>query len=416
MRRRHDQGAHPRTLNRTLKRMPQGALHGVLQGQFRLLCCGVVVGFVSAFMSISSTTSVEAGPFAEPITYSDLPGWQLDDHAAALHTFQLSCNGQAGRKRPNDPGWLAACDAAQSDDAERNPRAFFEAYFEPFQRPDGDGRAASGILTGYYEPEVAASRVPTADFTVPLYRRPHDLVAVTPSNRPTNWDAALSHARQQADGRLVPFFDRATIETGALEGRALELVWLADPVDAFFIHIQGSARLALADGTSMRVGYAGKTGHPFTPIGRLLVERGEMDLADASMTGIRAWLAAHPEEGTALMHENRSFIFFIEKTDSDPSLGPEGAAGLQLTPGRSLAIDPAFHAYGMPIWLQAEGRLADHAGLDTGRLVISQDTGSAIKGRERGDLFVGSGEAAGELAGRIRQDVRFVVLRPRSLR
>lgn len=345
-----------------------------------------------------------------PLAFADIPAWQDDDHLLALQVFKKSC---ASDKTADDI--KRVCRLAPQGTDRDNARRFFEAHFTPHQFVSERSQDLSmGRLTGYFEPEVQASREQTADYSVPLYRRPADLVAINNDNRPDGFDRALQAARRGDDGTLVPHYDRAEIEAGALAGRNLELVWLRDTVDAFFIHIQGSARLALDDGTTMRVGYAAKSGHPFTAIGRLLVERGELDLQAATMAGIRAWLKADAERGLDLMHENRSFIFFAERADADLSLGPVGAMGVPLTPGRSIAIDPQHHLYGAPIWLV--GSLGDdqYGNPLANRLVIAQDTGSAIKGPQRADFFVGSGAAAGELAGRLSARLRLIVLVPRE--
>lgn len=291
---------------------------------------------------------------------------------------------------------------AMSDGAARD---FFEERFRPHLIK------ADGFVTGYYEPEVAASLARDERFCVPLYRRPHDLVDVSKENRPNGWDPVLRLGRATERG-IEPFFDRAAIEAGALDGRGLELAWLKDPVDAFFIHVQGSARLRLADGRTHRIAFDGKSGHAYASIGRLAIERGQLAREAAHKDGLEAWLKANREEGRALMRENRSFIFFRETLQSE-SEGPIGAAGVPLVAGRSLAVDRLLHTFHTPVWVASPG-LADfdRPGRPFRRLMIAHDTGSAIVGPARGDLFVGSGAKAGSTAGRIRHDATMIALVP----
>ncbi len=348
-----------------------------------------------------------------PLEFSDLAGWADDAHAVAFAAFRQSA--AAAREHPPktrglgfDAGALAAALAGAAALPETPTpgaaRAFFETAFRPRAVVPAGGH---GFFTGYYEPEVAGSRTRTAAFTVPLLARPDDLVEFDPADPPPGLDPALRFARRTAGG-LAEYADRAAITSGALDGRGLELVWLADPVDAFFIHIQGAARIRLPDGQTMRVTYAAKSGHPYTPIGRLLVERGALPSGGATMPAIRAWLAAHPGEAAAVMAENRSYIFFREAPVADPALGPVAAAKVPLTPGRSLAVDRLLHSFHLPVWI--ETTLPD--GSSFSRLMIAQDTGSAIVGAARGDIFFGCGDAAGVLAGAMSGRGRFIVLDP----
>lgn len=353
-----------------------------------------------------------------PIDFTDLPGWSDDRHGDAMAAFLLSCRHMADRPARTralglDGAALSriardALAAAPFDDAAA--RRFFETRFRPVRvEPAG----APPFLTGYYEPDLPGALRPDDRFRVPLYRRPDDLVEVDATNRPPGLDPALSFARRTPDG-LVPYFDRAAIEDGALAGRGLECVWLEDPVDAFFVHVQGSARIRLVEGGILRVTYDGKTGWPYTSIGRRLVERGVAPAAEMTADRLRAWLAAHPAEGRALMRENRSSIFFRAVDDLDPNLGALAAAGVQLTPGRSIAVDRTLHTFGTPVWLDADLPLSPDGALEpVRRLTIAQDTGSAILGPARADLFVGCGAEAGHRAGLIRHAPRaFVLLVP----
>ncbi|WP_245413503.1 murein transglycosylase A [Mangrovicella endophytica] len=293
-------------------------------------------------------------------------------------------------------------------------RDFFEHHFVPAQLAPASGKLGEpGFLTGYYEPEVEASLTPDRRFRYPLYSPPDDLVKVDDVSRPVGLDPSYRFAQRLATGLLGEYPDRAAIEAGYLEGRRLEIAWLDNPVDAFFIHIQGSARLKLPDGRRIRVTYAAKTGQPFTAIGRILVNEGELTLAEADMDGIRGWLAAHPDRVRALLDRNRSFIFFREAPVEDESLGPIAAAKVPLTALGSIAVDREIHTFGTPMLLNAPTLSLEEAPFR--RLLIAQDTGSAIVGPARADLFVGSGTAAGTIAGRIRHPAAFTLLLPKRL-
>jgi membrane-bound lytic murein transglycosylase A len=366
-------------------------------------------------MAAAEDLTVGAADFTlVPVGFDALPGWADDDHVAALkalargaaiigtHPPKQRLSGISGEAVAAT--LLAA--AARADADATAARRFFETTFLPHEVRPSRGRA---FYTGYYEPVVSGSLIRSGDFAVPLYRVPDDLVEFDQSDPPPGIDPALRFARKSAEG-LVPFFDRAAIEAGALNGRGLELVFLADPVDAFFIHIQGSARIRLTQGGEMRVTYAAKSGHPYTPIGRVLIERGALPQGGVSMASIRAWLAAHPDEAPAVMAANRSFIFFREAPVEDAALGPVGAAKVPLTAGRSLAVDRLIHVFHMPVWIET----ALPGGAPFRRLMVAQDTGSAIVGPGRGDIFFGAGEAAGAIAGTMQAGGRFVLLVPRT--
>ncbi|NDV88397.1 transglycosylase [Aurantimonas aggregata] len=354
--------------------------------------------------------------------FADLPEWAAADHGLAHAAFRRSAEQLvSGAFRTGTLGIAAAAfrDAAASalaterDDAVA--RAFFEEYFVPLQIvPDAaatDGE--HGFVTGYYEPVVEASAIKTPRFRFPLYVPPPELVKIDDVSRPPGMDPSFRFARRKSCGLLEEHPDRAAIEAGLLRGRGLEIAWLADPVDAFFIHIQGSARLELTDGRQMRVGFAAKSGHEFTAIGRLLVDAGELTLAEADMDGIRAWLAAHPERQRALFDRNRSFIFFREAAVDDASLGPVGAAQVPLTALASIAVDRELATFGVPYFIAASQLRI--GGRPFNRLMIAQDTGSAIIGPARADIYVGSGFEAGRVAGRIRDAADFTVLVPPRL-
>jgi membrane-bound lytic murein transglycosylase A len=250
--------------------------------------------------------------------------------------------------------------------------------------------------------------VPTREFSVPLYRAPDDLVEIEPGAA-AGLDASFRFARRTAAG-LAEHPDRGAIMAGALAGRGLEFVYLRDPVDAFFIQVQGAARVRLTDGTRMRITYAAKTGHPYTSIGKVLIDMGALKAGAVTMQSIRAWLAAHPEAVADVLARNRSYVFFREAPVADEGLGPIAAAKVPLTPGRSLAVDRLVHTFHAPVYI--ETTLPD--GAPWRRLMIAQDTGSAIVGPARGDIFFGSGDAAGELAGRTQAGGRFFLLMPKG--
>ncbi|MBC8716356.1 murein transglycosylase A [Ochrobactrum sp. Marseille-Q0166] len=355
-----------------------------------------------------------------PVSYSDCPGWYQDDQALAFSAFRRSAD-YAEHNSYNSgslgisfealrPTFAAARLFTNPDIAQA--RAFFEEHFVPCLID------AEGFVTAFYEPEIEASRSFDKQFTVPFLRKPDDLVKVTDENRPLGLDASYAFGRQTPDG-VVEYDDRRTIEQGSLNDRGLELAYVADRVDAFFAHVQGAARLKLTDGSFMRITYAAKTGHPFTGIGRILVARGEISAESISMQTIRQWLKDHPEKADDLIWQNRSYIFFRETAfDSndkhDPNLGQIAAAKVPLTAGRSIAVDRLLHTFGTPIFVDAPGVTEfDHAPFS--RLMIAQDTGTAIVGPARGDLFAGSGDAAGEIAGGIKSKAVFYALVPRAL-
>ncbi len=293
--------------------------------------------------------------------------------------------------------WHAPCEGlaslAPQDGAAA--RAYLERWFEPFLAKGNNG--AEGLFTGYYEPELKGARAPDARFDIPLYGRPKDLVTVDLGL----FDDSLKGkhiAGHVAGGRLEPYATRAEIEAGAIASEAPTLLWVEDAIELFFLQIQGSGRVVLPDGTQVRVGYAAGNGRSYRSIGKILAERGVMSVEQVTLQSLKAWLRANPGEAKALMDQNGSYVFFREIAGE----GPIGAEGVALTPGRSLAVDPRFLGYGLPIWLDIEsppdsvwsgGRLR--------RLVVAQDTGGAIKGPVRGDLFWGAGAEAEQLAGRM---------------
>ncbi|MEO0329315.1 MAG: MltA domain-containing protein [Pseudomonadota bacterium] len=352
-----------------------------------------------------------------PVPFSQLNGWEADDHLAAFSCFRISARAlveNVHESRPGTPPSTALIEIAKKALAAGNgiktaiaARNFFETHFEPVKP-----QQASGFVTAYFEPEVEASRTRSEAFSYPLYKRPADLVKLDNSNRTANLSAEIEYARRDGD-KLVEYYDRKQIDDGALRDQGLELVWLKSAIEGFYIHIQGSARMIFSDGSSMRVSYAGKTGHPYTSIGKLLVDRGIMTVEQANMKNMRAWLGADLPRAMEVLHNNRSFIFFTNIENQSPDLGPLAAAGVQLTPGRSLAVDRTVHAYGTPVWI-ATAKPLPSQNVPFQRLMIAQDTGSAIIGPSRGDLFIGSGNEAGLIAGSVRHETDFITLQPRA--
>ena len=344
-----------------------------------------------------------------PTSFAELDGWAGDDHAVAFRAFRASCRAILDKIPPSraaqPPGeaLTALCGRVAAGPELDGPaaRAFFERETRPF-------RVGKGVLTGYYEPEIEGSRVRTERFDTALLARPADLVPIPDGESLPGVPAGMGGARKAGEG-FEPYPDRAAIEDGALDGQGLELVW-AEKVDAFFVHIQGSTRIKLADGKSLRLAFDGRNGRKFTGIGRLLVERGAMTKGGASMASIRRWLADNPREGRELMRANQSYIFFRLDEALGEADGPLGAQNVPLTPGRSIAVDRGLWSYGLPFWI--DGRFPD--GDAVRRLVVAQDTGSAILGAARGDYFAGTGDVAGAIAGGMKQQTDFVVLLPRE--
>ena len=365
---------------------------------------------------MSSLDSAGARTALGPLNPADLPGWGEDDHAAALAAFRLSCgeilrDGHAFERPVRFGGsreeWIEVCTLSEGV---TDARRFFEDNFTAL--PVADGGRPEGLFTGYYEPEVEGSRRPSEDYRVPILRRPDDLVGFDAAQEAA---AGLRYGRL-VDGEPVPYFTRKEIEQGALEGRRLAIVWLKDWADAFFIHIQGSGRVRLEDGGVVRLAYSLKSGLPYTAIGGILVDRGIFTKDEMSMQAIRGWMAGNEQQARELMWENQSFVFFREIEELDPSLGPPGAQGVPLTPQRSLAVDRSLWTYGTPVWIDTVMPETGGTGLKPFRqLMIAQDTGSAIKGAVRGDVFWGSGDDAARVAGHMKNPGRMVVLLPNRL-
>jgi membrane-bound lytic murein transglycosylase A len=339
------------------------------------------------------------GPAFTPVQFSQIPGWRDDDQSKAMLAFLASCvqfaalpgqplggQGLAATLGGMTNQWRAACAAARlvPPRREKDARAFFERNFQPYL-VSGDGSAA-GLFTGYYEPEVNGSLHRDAAHQVPLYRRPPDL------------------------GKRSPYYTRKEIEHGALAGKHLELLWLSDPIDAFFLQIQAAGRVRLTDGRTIRVSYDGQNGRTYLPIGRLLVDRGAMTLDQVSMQSIRAWLVAHPDQAQALMEENPSYVFFKEIPGLTADVGPPGKLGAPLSPMRSVAVDNSFIPLGAPLFVDTRDSVD---GSPIRQVMLAQDVGGAILGPTRGDIFFGWGKDAEERAGRMRQYGTLYILLPK---
>jgi len=353
-----------------------------------------------------------APPLA-PASYADLPGWGADDLAGAWDAFLRSCRTLRFRD-----SWVAACGKAAEIAAPTSEaiRAFFEANFTPYRVTNADG-TTEGRITGYYEPLLSGSRVRGGPYLYPLYAPPDDLLIIDLASVAP--DTKGLRLRGRLEGRrVVPYYTRAEIDGGVAPIVGKEIVWVDDPIEAFFLQIQGSGRVRLPSGETVRIGYADQNGHPYASIGRYLVEQGELALSEASMQGIQAWARANPSRVAQLLNQNPSYVFFRELPPDDAAqggeaaaryVGPIGALGVRLTPERSIAVDRRFVPLGAPVYLATTWPNSDKP---LQRLMIAQDTGGAIRGPVRADFFWGTGREAGRLAGRMRQDGEMWVLLP----
>ncbi len=353
--------------------------------------------------------AVEVPPRLETATWADLPDWQKDNLAASWTAFQESCRGLASRA--NGAGWTRVCDLARGVDGQDGTavRRFYESHFIPHAVVEGDGRR-EGMVTGYYEPLILGSRKRDTRHATPVLGVPGDMLTIELGE--VYPDLKHRRLRGRLEGsKVLPYWTRAEIEarrTGHWPGKTL--LWVQDPVEFFFLQIQGSGRVQLPDGSRVRIGYADQNGHPYQSIGRLLVERGALKLEEASMQGIQAWARANPAQLQDLLNSNPSYVFFRELPNTEG--GPHGALGVPLTPERSIAIDPRYIPLGAPVWLATT---RPNSSLPLNRLMLAQDTGGAIKGGVRADFFWGFGKEAGELAGRMKQRGRMWVLLPPEL-
>jgi membrane-bound lytic murein transglycosylase A len=355
-----------------------------------------------------------------PLAWSEMPGWNDDDHLAAFQTFRASCRPIAAQQAAPDARALGdslrdPCRAARAVEIfnDAKARAFFEEHFVPVKISRlGEGE---GFVTGYYEPVLEGSRTPSDVYTVPVYRRPSNLFVRGYTQSSPDLPNKGPVYRKIGRRKLVPYYDRAEIEDGAIAGRGLEICWLKNQTDLLFAQIQGSARIRLEDGSTIRLNYDAFNGYPYTAVGRVLIDRGIIPKEEMSMQRIRDWMDANPDGANDLRRQNRSYIFFreVQLSDKDEAVG---AQGIPLTPGRSIAVDKSLHIYGTPFFIEGELPIdSERAKTPFRRLMIAQDTGSAITGPARADLYFGAGPDAGKVSGRLRHNVRFVMLVPKSL-
>ena len=361
-----------------------------------------------------------------PAAFADLPGWEGDDHLAAWKAFLASCKpvleaargGSKAGPKPTPQALLDVCQLALLSAATGKPqtragaRAFFETHFKPHRVEHG---TADGLLTGYYEPLIQGARTANAAFQTPVYKRPADLVNVVAESERGAKAAQFTHMRKTDKG-MVPYLTRAEIEQGGLKGQNLELLYFRDPVDVFFMQIQGSGRVELPDGQKVRITYDGKNGYPYTSVGRQLIDDGHFEPEKMSLKALSQWLKADSWRAENVMWQNKSYVFFRELQGTEAE-GAMGVLGIALQPGRSLAVDTAFHSVGMPIYVSSPALThATPQGADKpagfARLMIAHDVGSAIKGPERGDIFFGSGDKAGRTAGITKNPGQFFALLP----
>jgi membrane-bound lytic murein transglycosylase A len=356
-----------------------------------------------------------------PVAWADIAGWSDDDHLQAYKAFRVSCKPIAAQHNtPADPKALGTslrdpCRAARAVEISDGTRAkaFFEEQFLPLRISRlGEG---DGFVTGYYEPVIDGSRTQTDVYTVPVYRRPSNLFVRGFNQSSVGLPNKGQVFRKIGRRKLVPYYDRGEIEDGAIAGRGLEICWLKGQTDLLFAQIQGSARVHLEDGSTIRINYDAHNGYPYTAVGRVLIDRGIIPKEQMSMQKIREWMEQNPDGANELRRQNRSYVFFreVQLSDKDEAVG---AQGVPLTPGRSIAVDRALHVYGTPFFIEGELPIeSEQSRTPFRRLMIAQDTGSAIVGPARADLYFGAGVEAGKVSGRLRHNMRFVILVPKSL-
>ena len=374
---------------------------------------GEPVSSAQAQIVARTVTTPAATDIYQAAAFADVPGWPADDHTSAFTAFRRSCARLIEPAKPaQSPAdrLLEVCARAADLPAQPSPvaaRAFFEQNFIPHRVRR---TSAPGLLTAYYEPVVPGARSPSKAYPVPLHRRPADLVNLVDEADRASKPAALTHARQTGATR-APYATRQDIDQGALANQNLELFYVADEVERFFLQVQGSGIIQLPDLSRVRITYDGKNGHPYTSVGRHLIDTGVAAADQMSLEKLGTWLRADPERGRRAMWQNKSYVFFREMPGAS---APIGVLGVPLTPLRSLAIDPAFHTLGAPIFVDAPD-ITHITGKPFRHLMIGQDVGSAIRGPERGDIFAGSGTAAGRIAGITKHPGTFFVLLPKPL-
>lgn len=356
-----------------------------------------------------------------PTSFTALAGWQDDALEQALPVFLQDCHkveslpadstlggdGTAKRAGRRVGDWQAACEAARTVPAGDRvaARTFFETWFVPYRLAAGK-RADGMLFTGYYEPEIRGSLRRGGIYQTPVYRRPPDLV------REHDSQGHVVTGRRQGR-QIVPYWTRAQIDQGALAHKKLEMLWLADPVDLFFLQIQGAGRVRLPDDRVVRLGFDGLNGQPYVPLGRVMVAQGLLKAEDVNMASIRGWLEANPSQATQMMEQNPNYVFFRQLDQGNAQAGAPGALGVDLTPGRSMAVDRDFIPLGSPVWVQAQIPVDGHAA-QWNRLDFAQDLGTDIKGPDRADLYMGWGPEAAQTAGNLRSGGQMIVLVPRG--
>jgi len=337
-------------------------------------------------------------------TWEALPGWNEDDISQAWPALLQSC-----KTLRRQSAWSDACNAAERLGAPdtADARRFFERHFTPYQINQAEG-GDSGLVTGYYEPLLRGSRSLSWRNRHPIYAAPDDLLIVDLGDLFP--EIKGKRVRGRVEGRkVVPYHDRAAIESGKARLAGKEIAFVEDPIELFFLQVQGSGRIQLEDGSILRIGYADQNGYPYKSIGKWLVEQGELTLPEASMQGIQDWARRNPQRLNELLNVNPSYVFFREMPDTGG--GPVGALGVPLTPQRSIAIDPRGMPLGAPVWLSTTWPNSSQA---LNRLMLAQDTGGAIRGNVRADFFWGFGPDAGKLAGAMKQRGRMWTLLPRD--
>lgn len=352
---------------------------------------------------VSPPPKPEPVPLFTAASFADLPGWAADDQRDAWDAFMKSC-AAIGRRAQ----WAGVCEAAKGVDKADlvAVRGFFEANFIPNRVRTEEG-ADTGLITGYYESALRGSRKRYGSYQTPLYAVPDDLLTIDLANIYPQLKNMRLRGRVVGN-KVVPYDTRAGIASGGLQGK--ELLWVDDPVEAFFLEVQGSGRVVLENGETVRVAYADQNGHPYKAIGRWLIDQGELAPGQVSAQAIKEWIVTHPERRQELFNANPSVVFFREEALPDPSVGPKGALGVPLTPARSIAIDPTLIPLGAPVYLATTEAGSE---VPMQRLVMAQDTGGAIRGAVRADFFYGFGPEAADKAGHMKQPGQVWVLLPK---
>lgn len=361
----------------------------------------IVVLFCCAVLLWGCSTTPDPG-IGGAVAWSQLDGWQDDRHAESWTALLRSCS-----KLENRSGWRDLCRSAREmpDPSNLQAREFYEQWFVPHE-VYGNGGVREGLITGYFEPLLSGSLERTARYRYPIYRQPEDLITVELSDLYP--ELAGKRIRGRLSGnKIVPYYSRSSLDRNPALLSGQELVWVDDPIALFFLHVQGSGRVRLPDGSILGIGYADQNGHPYQSIGRELIRLGELEKEDVNLFSIRQWLLDNPSRVDELFGRNPSYVFFSQR--SAPGDGPYGSLNVPLVAERSVAVDPAVIALGTPVWL--ETTLPD-SGLPFQRVMLAQDTGGAIKGPVRADVFWGQGEKAERMAGLMKQKGRLYVLQP----